>query len=254
MQTAESLEEQLQAMGMMPDDCVLIHSSYKAVGEFDEGPSGLIKALMAYFKDGLLVFPTHTWRQINSQNPLFDPLTEPACVGLLPNLFMAQPGVHRSLHPTHSVAAFGREAASFVAGDERLDTPCGRQGCWGKLLDQQAKILFLGATLKTNTFIHGVEEWNQVPGRLTPDREALQIKLPTGVLAAPQHRHIGDVSQHYDKLYQPFVARHLIREGQIGAARSFVIEAQPVFDFVSDLLKREPDLFATAAPIPTEYY
>lgn len=254
MQTKNELVKDLQALGITSGETLLIHSSYKAVGEFEGGPVGLVQALMSYLSDGLLIFPTHTWSKIKQDNPLFDPATEPACVGILPNTFLAQTGVVRSLHPTHSVTALGREAESYVAGEELVDTPCGRQGCWGKLVDMEAKILFLGATLKTNTFIHGVEEWNEIPNRLTTERESLQIKLPTGIIEAPQHRHIGDVSQHYDKLYEPFVAHQLIREGLIGKAPSLVIEAKPVFDFVSVLLAREPDLFADDQPIPVSWY
>ncbi|WP_314067745.1 AAC(3) family N-acetyltransferase [uncultured Vagococcus sp.] len=253
MHTKKKLIKDLEALGITPGDRLLVHSSYKAVGKVEGGPVGLIQGLMSYV-EGLLIFPTHTWRQINKGNPLFDPATEPACVGILPNTFMAQAGVVRSLHPTHSVAAYGAEAEAFVAGEEVIATPCGRQGCWGKLLDVDAKILFLGATLKTNTFIHGVEEWNGIPNRLTVEREALQIKLPSGIIEAPQHRHIGDVSQHYDKLYEPLVAHKLIREGLIGDAKSLVIEAQPVYELVSSLLALEPNLFADDQKIPSAWY
>ncbi|MBP1043974.1 AAC(3) family N-acetyltransferase [Vagococcus sp. BWB3-3] len=254
MHTKKALVNELQALGISPGDKLLVHSSYKAVGQFEGGPVGLVQALMSYFNEGLLILPTHTWGKINQENPLFDPATEPACVGILPNIFMAQAGVLRSLHPTHSVAAFGAGAESFVAGEELIDTPCGRQGCWGKLLDMEAKILFLGATLKSNTFIHGVEEWNDIPKRLTDERELLQIKLPTGIIQSPQHRHIGDVSQHYDKLYEPFIAHQLIRQGSIGKASSSVIEAKPVYELVSALLRREPDLFTDDQAIPVSWY
>ena len=98
---------------------------------------------------------------------IFDPMTEPSCVGILTNLFMKRPGVFRSLHPTHSIAAFGKGAEDYIQGEEKVDTPCHRNGCWGKLYDLGAKILFVGCTLRSNTILHGVEEWNQIPMRLT---------------------------------------------------------------------------------------
>ena len=75
----------------------------------------MLDALMEFFEKGLLLLPTHTWKTINAENPVFDVDNEPACVGILPNLFLKRPGVIRSLHPTHSMAGFGKDAESYLA-------------------------------------------------------------------------------------------------------------------------------------------
>lgn len=91
---------------------------------------------------------------------------------------MKRPGVACSWHPTHSVAALGRGAHEYVQGEEQWDTPCPRGGCWGKLYDLGAKILFVGRTLRSNTIIHEVEEWNGIPNRLTGYHQPLKILTP----------------------------------------------------------------------------
>ncbi|PJH69454.1 AAC(3) family N-acetyltransferase, partial [Salmonella enterica subsp. enterica serovar Typhimurium] len=92
-------------------------------------------------------------------------------------------------HPTHSVAALCEDAKSFTEGEEQVDTPCARESVYGKLLDRKAQILLVGVDLLRNTFIHGVEEWMDVPGRLTEDHEHLYTVLPDGTtLNVPQRR------------------------------------------------------------------
>ncbi|TDL63943.1 hypothetical protein E2R56_26145 [Rhodococcus qingshengii] len=57
-------------------------------------------------------------------------------------------------------------------------TPYARESSWGKLLDQKAAILLIGVDLRRFTYIHGVEEWLDIPGRLTHDHEMLYTILP----------------------------------------------------------------------------
>jgi aminoglycoside 3-N-acetyltransferase len=112
----DDIKEQLKDLGLRPDDTVLVHSSMKSIGEVYGRAEAVLDAFIEHLSDGLLIFPTHTWREINDQYNVFDPATEPACVGILPNLFMKRPGVVRSWHPTHSVAALGRGAQEYVRG------------------------------------------------------------------------------------------------------------------------------------------
>ena len=109
MHTKESLKKQLTAMGLTGEETILIHSSMKAIGETQKGAETVLDALMEFFEKGLLLLPTHTWKMINAENPVFDVDNEPACVGILPNLFLKRPGVIRSLHPTHSMAGYGKD-------------------------------------------------------------------------------------------------------------------------------------------------
>src|SRR6185437_9816625 len=102
----------------------------------------------------LLVLPTHTWSYIKADNPRFYVDQSPSCIGILPELFRNRPGVVRSWHPTHSVAALGQDAVEFTKDDHLFDTPCARGSAWWKLLDRRATILLVGVDLKRNTFIH----------------------------------------------------------------------------------------------------
>ena len=121
--TKADLKHDLAAMGLTGTETILIHSSMKSIGPVEGGADTVLDAWMEFFAEGLLLLPTHTWRFINEENRVFDVRRSPCCVGILPELFRKRPGVVRSFHPTHSVAALGREAEAYVA--KRLAAACG---------------------------------------------------------------------------------------------------------------------------------
>ncbi len=164
----------------------------------------------------------------------------------------------RSLHPTHSVAAIGKDAEGFTEGEEYNDSPCSRKGCHGKLYDRKAKILFLGCNLNRNTFLHGVEEWNQIPNRLTSEYAQFSIVMPDGsVLPRPMLRHhteVGDISKNYGKMLQPFLHKGIGHQGKFGDADCVLCDAVGMADLVSEYLMKNQDLFYNSNPIPTDWY
>ena len=259
MYTKQDLIDSIIRIGVLPSDTLLVHSSMKAIGEVEGGADSVLDAFIEYMRDeGLLIFPTHTWDRIDEEYNVYNPMTEPSCVGLLTNLFRKRPGVIRSLHPTHSVAALGKDAEEFTSGEENVDTPCSRRGCYGKLYDRRAKILFIGCSLKKNTFIHGVEEWSNIPNRLMEKPRQLKIALPDGsIIDRPLHSHYfpdGDISYNYDKLLPPFLHYGVAKKGMIGDAESFLCDAVGMADITTGFLQRNPKLFDDGNPIPEEWY
>ena len=174
MHTLATLKSDLSAMGIPSDGTLLVHSSMKAIGAVDGGADSVLDAFSEYMANGLLVLPTHTWDHVNAGNPLYSVTETASCVGILTELFRKRPGVIRSHHPTHSVAALGRDAVAFTAGDAYLQTPCNRYGPWGRLLDRRATLLFIGVDLTKNTYMHGVEEWLNITDNLH-DTAEMQI-------------------------------------------------------------------------------
>lgn len=121
--TKADLKHDLAAMGLTGNETILIHSSMKSIGPVEGGADTVLDALMEFFAEGLLLLPTHTWRFINEENRVFDVRRSPCCVGILPELFRQRPGVVRSLHPTHSMAAYGKGAAAYLEGELNANTP-----------------------------------------------------------------------------------------------------------------------------------
>ena len=122
--TKDDLKSCLLKMGLTGKEAIMVHSSMKSIGQVDGGADTVVDALMEYFADGLLMTPTHTWAQMSRDYNVFDPATERACVGIIPNIFMKREGVVRSLHPTHSIAACGKRAVDYIRGEENATSPC----------------------------------------------------------------------------------------------------------------------------------
>ncbi len=258
MYTGRDIEIDLRQLGIEPSRPLFVHSSMKAVGEVEGGAETVLNSLISVMEGGLLILPTHTWASMFRDNAVFDPAVEPSCAGILTELFRARPGVVRSLHPTHSVAALGPGARKFVAGEERHRTPCPRDGAMGKLVDLDGRILFLGCPLTKNTLIHAVEEWAGIPNRLRTRTDPMWIRMPDGSEEdCPMYCHDiknGDISVNYGKLLKPFVALGACVEGTVGDARSLLCDARMMVDITYRFLEKDKDVFRDTAPIPREWY
>jgi aminoglycoside 3-N-acetyltransferase len=251
MFTKESLMQDLEKMGIDRRGTLLVHSSYKSIGPVEGGPNTVLDALSEYMSEGLLVLPAHTWSTINADNPKFYVTDSPTCVGILTEWFRQRPGVVRSLHPTHSVAALGRDAKQFTSGDEHSETPCGHQTAWRRLLERKATIMLLGVDLRRNTFIHGIEEWADIPGRLTDYHEQLITVLPDGKeISVPSRRHCGERwSQYFWKVNDVLIQQGAMYTGLFGFAETRICDTVQMTDVLLAMLQQNPQLFSNRDPL-----
>lgn len=259
MYTKNNLINDLKNMGLKPTDTIMVHSSMKAIGPVEGGADTVVDAFMEYFKDGLFMTPTHTWAQMSAEYSLFDPKEEPACVGIIPNIFRQREGVVRSLHPTHSIAAYGPRAVVYIEGEDEITTPCQPGGCWSRLLDEDAKILMLGCTHIRNTFIHAVEEMLDVPERLTEKPVDFQIKMPDGSIkevSVHRHynRHTEHISEEYDKLMQAYYDCGAAKLVKFGDADCILCEARGLYEVTKKVLSHEINCLIDRKEIPKEWW
>lgn len=269
----QQLKDQLESMGLKGDETILIHSSMKAIGAVDGGADTVLDAWMEYFKDGLFLLPTHTWKTVNADNPVYNPYTTPSCVGLLTNMFMKRDGVIRSLHPTHSMSGYGKNAAEYLAGEEYNNTPCTPGGCYDRLKEVGGKVLLVGVGHERNTYIHSVEEVLNVPNRLSDMPMELVIELQeesnnSGKLP-PYNRDEGwkkhtdnklcrkvyvrkhynaqqpHISEDFVKLNQIFLDSGVVRKVKFGDADSLLCDAKGMFNIVRQVIAPDPECIVT---------
>jgi aminoglycoside 3-N-acetyltransferase len=161
--TPQDLLSLLRRLGVQTGDVLFVHSAFDQFEGFLGKPTDVILTLQeAVGTSGTLLMPTLSFTgsavQYVEQGSVFDVKRTPSRMGLLTELFRRAPGVLRSVHPTHAVAAWGARAAEMVADHYLAETPCGRQTPYGRLLDYQGKIVFLGTGIRVMTFFHTVEE------------------------------------------------------------------------------------------------
>ena len=226
--TKEMLRSDLQDMGVQEDNTLLVHSSYKSIGNVEGGPNAVLDVLMDYFRErGLLVFPALSYSKVNAEHPRFDVNKTPSVVGALAEIFRTRPGVVRSLHPTHSVTAFGKEARAFTERHECSDTPCAKGSPWWKLLERNAKILFIGTGIEHNTFCHGVDEWLEIPGMRSEETQQLEIDDGNGhIIPYSLHRHCSPRNAIYGSYETLFMQAGAMRQVHFGNALCYLLDCR----------------------------
>jgi aminoglycoside 3-N-acetyltransferase len=234
---AAGLAAELTALGVQPDQDLLVHSSLRQVGPIDGGAETMLRALRAAVgPKSTLVVPAQTTENSLSSTaflaataelapaqlgkfvaamPGFDPAATPSSgMGILAEYLRTRPGAMRSNHPQSSFAALGPRAADCVAGHE-LGCHLGEQSPLGWLYRADAAVLLLGVGYAACTVFHLAEY--RLPGK-TPMRQYQCFTALGGVRAGHTFTDIVLDDSDFEALgaridYEPFMHR-----GQVGAA------------------------------------
>ncbi len=172
--TLELIKRALSELGLGRGEVVLVHSDLRMLGPARElvklphcGADLIIDAFLETLgREGLAVVPTFTKTWDTGREPytglVFDPAETPSRVGSVTNVFWRRPAALRSNHPTHSVAAIGQRADEFCRAPSDQST-FDRRGPWGKMHDWDGHVCFFGTDNRTNTTVHVVEDWMDLP-------------------------------------------------------------------------------------------
>ncbi|MBF0108330.1 MAG: AAC(3) family N-acetyltransferase [Magnetococcales bacterium] len=160
---ALELHDFLVRLGLGPGQVVMVHCSWDGFAGFSGTPRELIGLLQRVVgEEGTLLMPTLPFtglaRDWAEGGTLFDVRRTPSQMGLVTELFRRSPGVVRSLHPTHPVAAWGRHAQALIQDHQRCLTPCGQGSPYARMLAFKGQNLLLGVDIRALTFFHAVEE------------------------------------------------------------------------------------------------
>ncbi len=246
MLTKEDIFKTLSDLNLKANDNILIHSSLKSIGKIDGGPITLINCLKEYFKDGMILFPTHSWSYMNHDLDELNLNEANSCVGALSNIALMN-GFKRSHHPTHSVCGYGKNVDEYLKFDDDAKTPASPNGCFGNLKNYNFKIIFIGCPISKNTFIHSIEEEFNVSDRFTShiyhfytydNDNKYEYYMPKHY--TPYNPHISD---NYVKIYEPLKERGILREFILGDAKSVIIDSKECYNYVSNILKNDNHYF-----------
>lgn len=262
MVTKQDVFNFLEEAGIKRDDKVTIHCSLRSIGAIENGADGLVDAFVEYLSEGLFIVPTHTWDNVNRKNPYFDVKTTVPCIGTLAKVAAFRKDGVRSLHPTHSVAVFGKNAAEYVKGEEKSVTPTPVGGALSRLYEENGKILLVGVGHERNTYLHAVDERYDIPDRLNPDTFEITIEDYDGNLhkSPPYHTHHSEnckvcVSEYYPNYKKAFEHTKAVTYHKLGNATVYCCDAVKMTDTVRILWqKTDHDLCIEECPVPASYY
>jgi len=258
--TQRNIEDGLRRVGLQSSDCVLVHSSLSRFGYVEGGIDTVIDALIHVLgPDGTLMMSAITTNtklvieciQASNEDRTAD--VEPLDVenmktwaGKIPESFRKRPGVIRSLHPTHSVSAYGKLAEEMCSEHENAPGPCGRHTPYMRLAEiERGFILLLGVNHQSNTAIHGIEEIANLEYVLYPRRCRIPIVTSTGIREACTRVHTPYLGRDLNALETAYMDGKAQTVTVIGDSCIRLVNVKRMTEISLDALKKNPWLFLT---------
>jgi len=196
---------------------------------------------------GMLLLPALTYESVTFENPYFSINESEPCVGILPKTFMKMDGVKRSMHPTHSIFAWGSSAEELTGKHIRDNTPVGPNSPLMFLPEYNGKILFVGDILESCTFMHGIEEIVKAPYVFNTEMTQYTLKDVNGNLSKKEYitHNFKGWEQEYPRI-RNILSFPDIRTGKILSADCTVITAEKLK--TAAIERFNEDIYAFVSP------
>lgn len=275
--TRSRLVRDFTDLGVRPGGIIMLHASVKSVGWVAGSPDVILGALrdvlgpegtlMMYvgWEDG--TYEMDSWpeakrRAYLEECPPFDPATSRAVMGwsVLTEYLRTTPGACRSANPEASMAAIGPKAG-WLTADHRLDYGFGPGSPLEKLCEAGGEVLLLGTPLDTVTLLHYAESLADVP-----DKRTVRYRQPilldghkTWVEVEEYDTNRGvmrdfDDGNYFTSIVEGYLTAGYGRTGLVGAARSYLLDAQELVAFGVNWMEKEfgvPPKAGDTRPAPT---
>jgi len=247
--SSQDLIDELHRLGIRPGDTVIAHTSFAQFEGFRGGISQAIQSLQAAVGEGgNLLLPTLPFSgsayEYARAGRITDVARTPSHMGLLTEIFRRLPGVRRSIHPTHPVAAWGARSEELIRGHHESLTPCGRGSPFHRLLELRGKVLLAGVDVRSMTFFHYMEEVLEPSMPFSPFTAEwfdLQTRAADGRLYLTRTRlYDPAVSSRRDVrlMVDPLRRGGLWNEGKVGRLRLIVLDAVDVAETLQSMAGR----------------
>lgn len=231
----------LRDLGLASHDAVLVHSSFKSLGEVDDGPAGFIEALRETVgPDGTLIFPTFNFDFCRGKP--FEVRETPSRMGVLSETARNDKRAVLVRHPIYSFAVIGHHAQD--AATIRNVSSYGADSLFGYLRSWDAKIMIIGLSYNHSmTYFHHVEEMEGCAYRTMTEFRGWVInngsrKLKTATMFA---RNVdAGVVTDVDPMGAILESEGLVSVGTVGDATVKLMRARDVYDCTTRHLTDEP--------------
>lgn len=230
-------------------DILYVHSGISGIGYFTEGPVGVARVLREFCDT--LFQSTHTYSYPPSPDmpaPVFDARTTPSQMGLFAETFWRLPGVVRSIHSTHSIAAEGKLAPQVCAKHYECPTASGEGTPYSQLVHRGAPALMFGVDFRYYTPFH-TAEWESGSEFAYERDEVNRLRFldENGVLQERLVRRQGRIVPRFGEAGVLLEAKGFVRRVSLGrSALLFVPDMSLVHEFLVERLKKIPDFLRSS--------
>jgi len=275
--TRADLAADLARLGIRRGDTLFVHSSLKSLGYVEGGAAAVVGALQdAVGPEGTLLVPTYylpagtVKATCEMEGYVFDPNSHGTNMGRLPETFLTGAATHRSVHPTHSVSAWGRHAQYLTEAHHLAPSIFGQGSPWQRFVGiEGAKVLGLGISMGPVTFYHVIEDalgdafpvpiWEERTYRLPClDHAGQRCEVPVRPFVRAVSANRIDYPGREDLrdyFREEFERTGLRVNGKVGDAQAWFIPAGAFFDHLQRLAAENITVYSTpeqlaARPVP----
>ena len=210
----------LKELGLKKNDIVLMHSSFRSLGDFEGNADDVIDAFMSVLgpKGALIV-------------PVFGSL------GILTERVKARKDVFVSEVPVGTLAGIGGRAKDVLSGHWESETAHGEGSPFLKIAEAGGYICLLGVDQDRNTTLHSAEALLKLP----------YLGSCTRTCKAPDGKEVTRTWHYYPGPHRDFIGLdHIMRESgimevsRIGDAQVRLIKAKEMLELMVELGDEDP--------------
>ena len=228
--TLKDIVSVLQQLNIARGHVVYMHSSLSSMGHVEGGADTVIDAFLHVLgPEGTFCVPTIVYAA-QGPRPPFDVEQSPSEVGRITETLRLRPDAHRSINPTHSVAAIGAQAKAITTGHDRgrgRPSPWGElafgyESPWQRFYDLDATCVLLGVDWEVNSMFHYVQA-----RFIEPYWSELAVSPPFPNF---NRTPVGNALE----------AAGIARKRRIGSATVTCVESRPMVDTSLEVLEKNP--------------
>jgi len=229
--------EDLRRLGVRKGDRLAVHSSYRKIRPVVGGPQTVVDALLQVVgRRGTILMPT-----FHKPVQVFRPWETPSECGILTEVFRLMPHVHRSLHPTHSVAVWGKDAKWIASAHAEGRTALGVDSPFDRLAACGGKVLLLGVSMRRSSTVHVAEAHFKAPylNAYCSEEYARPMKVegPDGRVSSVTLKECPGCSEGFDVVEARMEMKGLIRRGMVGHAESMLMRGKDIINMAMEILE-----------------
>jgi aminoglycoside 3-N-acetyltransferase len=248
----QDINRSLQELNIKKGDIVGVHSSLGSIGYVSGGAETVIDGLLdAVGEKGTVVMPTYSSNRVAVEKTEedmsmgvswkykilpYNPQETPCWTGKIPDTFWRRKEAVRSSHPTHSLAAIGKDAMYICEG-------------WKRLLEADGYILLIGVGLRNCSSLHLAEEYVELPQYI------LEKTVPPKELVEKYPKSEWDIGYgaypDFSKMEEVCKRHGVIKTTTIGEAVIKFVKLRDLIELYAGELKKNPHVFYKETAIPS---
>lgn len=247
--TKGDFKNQLEEIGIIAGDTVLVHSAMSKIGFVDGGPKTVVNALLETVgTKGHILMPNSPNARFQldyiQEIENFDVLNDKSKLGAISEYFRNHKEAVRSWHPTEPVSCIGPDTEYFVGSHFNQITPYNQSSPFYRVAERNGKILMIGVTLdNAGTNLHTLEDAIEDFKFPIYHPKVFETKIvdpqgQTHTVKTKVHDPIWSKKRKCDGLIPLFEERNVLEFVKFGNAQTLLLDAKIMLDVMIDEYKK----------------